>query len=120
MTLLELRGVQAVPPVGGAPAMPPRRNSRRREPQLRAANSGEEGARSPAGGSHLDEAPLQHGLHRGRDLRLVPSLPAAPGAQEDAVRDPRVLAEVAAQLAAEQLALGGGERGGRAFGCDGS
>ena len=65
---------------------------------------------------HLDQATLQHGLHRGRDLRLVPPLPATPGAQEDAVRDARILAEVTAQLAAEQLALGSGKWRRSAFG----
>ena len=85
-------------------------------PERREPRFGEEGAWPAVGGPQLDETALQHGLHRGRDLRLVPSLPATPGAQENAVRDLRVLAEVAAQLAAEQLALGGGERGGRAFG----
>ena len=70
----------------------------------------EEGAGSAVCNTYLSKAAVQHGLHRGRDLRLVPSLPATPGAQEDAVRDPRVLAEVAAQLATEQNALSGGKR----------
>ena len=82
-------------------------------PQCGQSGCGEEGAGSPAGGPHLDQAALQHGLHRGRDLRLVASLAAAPGAQEDAVRYQRVLAEVTAQLAPQQVALGRGERGGR-------
>jgi hypothetical protein len=68
----------------------------------------EEGAWSPVGRSHLDEAALQHGLHRGRDLRLVPPLATTPGAQENTIRDGRVLAEVTAQLAPKQIALGCG------------
>jgi hypothetical protein len=63
---------------------------------------------------HFDQAALQHGLHRRRDLRLTLPFPAAPSAQEDAVSDRRVFAEVTAQLATEQLALrcGEGARGG--------
>jgi hypothetical protein len=76
----------------------------------------EEGAWSPIGRSHLDEAALQHGLHRGRDLRLVPPLATTPGAQENTIRDGRVLAEVTAQLAPKQIALGCGVRGRRTFG----
>ena len=60
--------------------------------------------------SQLEQAALQHGLHGGRDFRLVSPLAAAPGAQEDAVRYQRVLAEVTAQLAPQQVALGCGER----------
>ena len=44
-------------------------------PQSGEPRLGEEGAGSATGGSQLDQATLQHGLHRGRDLRLVPSSP---------------------------------------------
>src|SRR5689334_5115890 len=62
------------------------------------------------------QAAVQHGLHGGRDLRLAPPLAAAPGAEEEPVGDQRVLAKVAAELAPQQLALGGGERGRGGFG----
>src|SRR3954463_6858674 len=85
-------------------------------PQRRQAGFREEGAWSSVGGPYLQHAALQHGLHRGWDLRLIPLFPTAPGAQEDAVRNGRVLAEVTAQLAAEQFPLGRGERDDGTFG----
>ena len=81
--------------------------------QRRQARCGEEGARSSRRYSAARPARVQHGLHGGRDLRLVAALAAAPGTQEDAVHDGRVLAEVTAELAPQQVALGRGERGGR-------
>jgi hypothetical protein len=42
------------------------------------------------------KAALQHGLHGGRDFWLTPPFSTTPGAQEDAVRDRRVLAEMTA------------------------
>ena len=59
-------------------------------PQSRHPGFGEEGARSSLRAPQLQQVAFQHGLHPGRDLRLTPSLAAAPGAQEDAVRYQRI------------------------------
>jgi hypothetical protein len=55
---------------------------------------GEEGARPSFGVADLDQPPIHHGAHRRRDFRLVLLQAAAPGAQENTVRQARILAEV--------------------------
>jgi hypothetical protein len=92
----------------------PARMRNRSGSRSRARNSskpglGEEGARTHPTRRDPDRAAIQHGLNGGRNLRLSFELAGAPGAQEDAVRYGGVLAEVAAQLAAKQVAFFGGE-----------
>ena len=79
--------------------------------QLLEAGFGEEGPRPHPPRPDLDQPAIEQALDRRRDLRLVLVRASAPGAQEDAVRDARVLAEVAAELAPDQLALAQGEGG---------
>jgi hypothetical protein len=81
--------------------------------QLLEPGLGEEGARPILATPDLDQPAVEQALDSERDLRLAPVRAGVPGAQEDAVRNRRVLAEVAAELAADQLALAGGEGGSR-------
>jgi hypothetical protein len=77
--------------------------------ELLQAGRGEERPCAQVSRSDLDQAALQHTVHRRWDLRFSLPLTAAPGAQEDAVRDTRILAEVGAELAADQIAFARGE-----------
>jgi hypothetical protein len=71
---------------------------------------GEDGARPMPATPDPDQPAVEQALDSERDLRLAPVWAGVPGAQEDAVREARVLAEVAAELAADQLALAGRRR----------
>ena len=71
-------------------------------------------ALSPCSAPPASRGPAWSALRAG--FRLVAALAAAPGTQEDAVRHKRVLAEMPAQFATQQVALGRGERGGGAVG----
>ena len=81
--------------------------------QRRQASCSEEGARSSGRSSAARPARVPTWSARRAGPRLVAALAAAPGTQEDAAGDGRVLAEVTAQLAPQQVTLGRGERGGR-------
>ena len=79
------------------------------------AGDGEVGAQPEGGlrpGRERDQAPLQEADHGLGDLGLVRLGPRAPGAQEDAVDQPWVAAEVPAELAANEVALDRRERAG--------
>jgi hypothetical protein len=57
----------------------------------------------------LDQTARDHAGDSGRDLRLALALPGAPGAQDDAVGQARVFAEVLAHFVADQLPLSRGK-----------
>src|SRR5690348_8800592 len=77
--------------------------------QLPQPRLGEECPRPEPCRPNLDQSPVEHRLNRGRDLGVTLPLAAPPGAQENAIGDARILAEVAAKLAAEQVAFFGRE-----------
>jgi hypothetical protein len=72
--------------------------------QRRQPGRSEHGTRSPLR-PDLDQAALQYASHCGWQLRLARLRSRTPSAQQEAVRRARVLAEVLAQLAADQVPL---------------
>jgi hypothetical protein len=66
-------------------------------------------------GTDLEQPAIKHPSHGFRDLRLAPLRPAAPRAQEQSVRQLRLLAETWHQLEADEISLGRAERMGCRF-----